>query len=140
MELIKFVIYSTLLLAIAFGIAWPSAQWAKKSIERWDAMPGTRKIVKSGLLILIGGLVIVAGVIDILVNYITGTIVFQELPNKGDYYLTSRIQRYLDELANVERPELYFSWYQHLYIKLVVTIANKIDRTPHFKIPKNVTV
>ena len=130
-----YVILSTLLLAVGFCIGWPLLEVAKSKVTRWRDAPASRKFVWSGVLQAIAGFEIAVAFLDVFVNYTAATITFMELPLNGDRFLTKRIQHYLNLVSEAKRPEYLFNRFQWLYIKFVVKTANRIDKTPHFRIP-----
>lgn len=138
MDVILFVILSTFVLAVQFGIAWPLLFEAREKIDKWEDAPGARKVAYALALGLYVGICAGALITDLLVNLIVATIVFQRLPGSVSELLTHRIQGYLDEMS--ENPVHGFTKYQLLYMKFVVLVANKIDKTPHFKVPENVNL
>lgn len=136
-NIILFIVLPTLALAVGFGIAWPLVEVARSKVERWRDAPGSRKFVWSGVILAIAGIGIAVAILDIVVNYTAATLVFWRLPEEGDAYLTKRIQHYLNRVSELKRPEYIFNRAQWLYIKFVVKVANRIDKTPHFRIPSN---
>ena len=132
-----FIIIPTLTLAVMFGIGWPLLTIAREKVDKWEDAPGTRKLVYLVCVGVIAGLAVGAAIFDVVVNYTAASLVFTEFPRKGDKYLTKRLQFYLNDVSRLKRPEYRFNAFQWAYIKFVVKTANRIDKTPHFKIPAN---
>lgn len=141
--IIGFIILPTMLLASAFGIAWPLVQYGKRNWNAWkDESNSLKKLFYLGLAVFIMGVGITFIILDWLIALGPCSAVFHEMPD-NDFYikgvrvpwfvlLTTRIQNYIHLWANKKRS---FTWYQKAYIKFVYVVANKIDRTPHFHKP-----
>lgn len=152
--IILFVIVSTLALTAAFGIAWPALQWGRKHVKQWKDYPWWAKWWWIGKYVTVAIFSIATVVLDWLVNLVVASLVFKRMPNgTSDVWgirmpwlqlLTGRIQGYLYEwsadIKDIKMGRILvprFNWHQQLYIKFVVKVANRIDKTPHFFIPVN---
>lgn len=141
-----YVILSSALLFIAFGIASPLKRQIDKRLDKWKAESNSvKKFFYVGILSAAGGIIFLAAFIDIfLVNGIAASMVFQRDPGGEKSYfgtpmpwietLTHRVQGYLYEWK--DDPDEFTS-YQKLYLKTVTKLANFVEKD-HILVPDGI--
>lgn len=129
--LLFIAIVPTLLLAASFGVAYPIVNFGKRNLEAWRAESNSiKKLFCVALFFVIVGIGVGFVVLDWIVNLVFATAFFRELPGAFFELLTTRIQRYLNQWQRFNRIE-------RAYIRFVVKTANRIDKSPHFYVPRN---
>lgn len=122
----------TLLLAASFGIAWPLVRYGRRNLDAWrNESNSLKKLIYIGLFFAIAGVGVGFVFFDWIFNVVFATAFFRELPYTWSELLTDRIQAYLHDWAAGRK----FNSIERAYIRLIVRIANGIDKSPHFFVP-----